>query len=399
MPAPCGGTIRDEPLTLGRVLRIALAQRPAPRLSALQWKILHALCACRTPKLGGHHYLCLACGHRHFVAHACRNRHCPSCQGLAAHQWMEAQKKHLLPVPYFHVVFTLPHELNGLIRQNQRALFSLLFSAASETLLAFGENRFGVQVGVTAILHTWGQTLCEHYHLHCLVAGGGLSADGQQWVGTPPHFLFPVRALSKVFCGKFCHGLKELQQAGKLEFHGQMEALNQEKAFQGLLRQATRQKWVVYAKRPFAGPKQVLAYLSRYTHRVAIGNGRLQAFDPLQKRVSFFYKDYADGEKRKVMTLGLDEFVRRYSLHLLPERFVKIRHYGLLGNRGKEKRIARARELLAIRSVSSQAAVEGRLSVGQREPHLPTCPRCGVRKLLRTGVVAPTPKPDWEDSS
>lgn len=398
MPAPCGGTTRDEPLTLGVVLRAALAQRLASRLSASQWKILHALCACRTPKLGGHHYLCSACGHRHFVAHACRNRHCPSCQGLAAHQWMEAQERYLLPVPYFHVVFTLPHELNGLVRQNQRALFGLLFSAASQTLLTFGENRFGVQLGVTAILHTWGQTLSEHYHLHCLVTGGGLSADGRRWVGTPPHFLFPVRALSKVFCGKFCHGLKELYQVKKLEFHGQLQAVSQEKAFGRLLRQATRKKWVVYAKRPFAGPKQVLAYLSRYTHRVAISNGRLQAFNPVEKKVSFFYKDYADGEKKKLMTLGLEEFARRYSLHLLPERFVKIRHYGLLGNRDKEKRIAKARELLA-RTGASQPAVEAPITQSPREPNLPACPRCGSRKLIRTGVGVPAPKPHWEDSS
>src|SRR6267378_2562892 len=239
--------------SLAQVLRVGLAS-VRPRLPSHHWKVLRALLACRTPALGGHRYRCQKCGRAHFVPHSCRNRHCPLCQGHAAHEWLARQEATLLPVPYFHLVFTLPHELNPLIQQNQRALYSLLFAAASQTLLTFGQNRFGSQIGVTAVLHTWSQTLLDHYHLHCIVTGGGLSADGSQWVGAPPHYLFAVSALAEVFRGKFCAGLQQLYAEQKLEFHGQLSPLSQPKAFQCLMRQATRRSWVVYAKKPFAGP-------------------------------------------------------------------------------------------------------------------------------------------------
>jgi hypothetical protein len=334
--------------TLGQILRGVVQGSSAPtlRLSPEHWKVLRALAACRTPALGGQLFYCPACQREHFVAHSCRNRHCPQCQGAQALDWLAQQETALLPIPYFHLVFTLPHALNRLIRQNRRALFNLLFAAASQTLLEFGRQRLKAQIGISAVLHTWSQTLLDHYHLHCIVSGGGLALDGQHWVGTKDYYLFPVRALSRMFRGKFLAGLKGLYDEGKLEFHGQLQPLAQAPEFACLLRSAAKENWVVYAKRPFAGPQQVLKYLSNYTHRVAISNRRLIQADA--HTVTFGYKDYADGARRKTMTLEVDEFVRRFALHLLPERFVKIRHYGLLGNRQRHQRLQRARTLLGV---------------------------------------------------
>ena len=233
----CGPAGQPAGLKLAEVLRLGLAVAP-PKLPTHHWKILRALLACRTLALGGHRYDCQQCGQSHFVPHSCRNRHCPLCQGQAAHRWLEQQEHALLPVPYFHLVFTLPHVLNPLIQQNQRALYTLLFAAASQTLLEFGQNRFGVQLGLTAVLHTWSQTLLDHYHLHCIVTGGGLSRDGSRWVGTSGQYLFAVRALSTVFRGKFCAGLQQLQTEQQLQFHGQLSSLARPKAFAQLRRQA-----------------------------------------------------------------------------------------------------------------------------------------------------------------
>jgi hypothetical protein len=333
--------------TLGQVLRQVIASPVAAtlHLSPHQWQTVRALAACRTSALGGQLFRCTGCQREHFVAHSCRNRHCPQCQGARAVDWLEKQAAALLPIPYFHLVFTLPHALNGVIRQNRRALFKLLLDAASQTLLEFGAGRLKAQLGITAILHTWSQTLLDHYHLHCIVTGGGVALMGKRWVRSSAHYLFPVHALSRMFRGKYLAGLQALQDAGRLEFHGELEPLAKPEKFAALLRQAAQPQWVVYAKRPFAGPKQVLAYLSRYTHRVAISNRRLLAAGA--QHVTFDYKDYAAGATHKTMTLGLAEFVRRFCLHVLPERFVKIRHYGLLGNRQRQQRLARARQLLA----------------------------------------------------
>ena len=240
-------------LSLAAVLRAGIIGS-RPSLPRHHWRILNALLACRTPALGGHCYRCLECGRTHFVPHSCRNRHCPLCQGRAAKGWLAKQEAALLPVPYFHLVFTLPHALTPLIQQNQRALYNLLFHAASQTLLEFGQNRFQAQLGIPAVLHTWSQTLLDHYHLHCIVTGGGLSTDSSQWVSAPPHFLFAVRALSLVFRGKYCAGLEQLYAEGQLQFHGKLQPLGHPKAFKRLLRQAVRHKWTVFAKRPFAGP-------------------------------------------------------------------------------------------------------------------------------------------------
>ena len=359
-------------LTLAEVLRTGMPQyAQTHRLPLHHWKVVRALVACRTPALGGHHYRCEHCGKDHFVPHSCRNRHCPACQGAKGFDWMDKQTELLLPIPYFHLVFTLPHELNPLIQQNQAQLYDLLFDTVSETLLEFGRNRLHAQIGVTAVLHTWSQTLADHYHLHCIVTGGGLRHDGTGWQGTSPHWIFPVKALSKVFRGKFRDGLRQLYDEGRLEFHGQLQSLAQPQPFQKLIQQACGKSWVVCAKRPFAGPDAVLAYLARYTHRVGITNQRLLALDASAQTVTFAYKDYADGSRKKEMTLALGEFIRRFRLHILPERFVKIRHYGLLANRNRRIRIAQARAALPIHKTPSTPephAVES--------PALPVCPHC-----------------------
>jgi Putative transposase/Transposase zinc-binding domain len=372
--------------SLGQVARLALqAQQPGWRLSPAQWKVLRALAACRTPALGGHRYECARCGREHFVPHSCRNRHCPQCQGAQAFDWLARQAAVLLPIPYFHLVFTLPHALNPLIRQNRRALFNLLFDAANQTLLEFGRQRLGAQLGVTAVLHTWGQTLCEHYHLHCIVTGGGLALEGSGWQRSPAHYLFPVRALSQMFRGKFCAGLQRLHQRQGLQFHGSVQTLIQPRAFAGLVRQARQSKWVVYAKRPFAGPQQVLAYLSRYTHRVAIGNRRLLQVNA--QAVTFRYKDYADHARPKTMSLSLPEFVRRFCLHVLPEGFVKIRHYGLVSNRDRQKRLARARQALEL-TPSAPPPPPSNSSPTPLEPPR-RCPFCGAPALVLREEVPP----------
>ena len=373
--------------TLGQVLRSVI---PSPMASALrlsphQWKTLRALAACRTSALGGQLLRCTGCQREHFVAHSCRNRHCPQCQGARAVDWLQQQEAALLPIPYFHVVFTLPHTLNGLIRQNRRALFKLLFDAASQTLLEFGARGLKAQLGITAVLHTWSQTLLDHYHLHCIVTGGGLALEAERWVPSPAHYLFPVQALSRMFRGKFLAGLKELYEADELEFHGQCQGLAGRGRFASLLLEASRPQWVVYAKRPFAGPKQVLAYLSLYTHRVAISNRRLVSAQA--QSVTFAYKDYADGAKQKTMTLGLDEFVRRFCLHVLPERFVKIRHYGLLGNRQRQQRLAQARQLLGTSAPSPEQTRPAK-EVCAQMPRA-CCPFCGQPTLVLLREVAP----------
>jgi Putative transposase/Transposase zinc-binding domain len=374
-PVPVAGP------SLAAVLRAGV-RGSRPSLPKHQWRILNALLACRTPALGGHRYRCQKCGRTHFVPHSCRNRHCPLCQGRSAREWLTKQKAALLPVPYFHLVFTLPHVLNPLIRQNQRVLYTLLFQAASDTLLTFGRQRFQAQLGITAVLHTWSQTLLDHYHLHCIVTGGGLSEDGARWVRSPGHYLFAVPALAAVFRGKFCSSLERLYADGKLQFHGQLGLLAQPGPFKNLLCQAVRHKWVVYAKRPFAGPQQVLAYLSRYTHRVAISPSRLLALETQGQTVTFAWKDYADGAKGKTMRLDLREFVRRFCLHLLPERFVKIRHFGFLSNRQRKNQVAQARRLLAQNA---------RRKPPEPDTHSPAltrvCPHCGSEQLVLVEIV------------
>jgi hypothetical protein len=393
-PAAAGRAV----LTMGAVLR-AIRDGLHPNLPAWQRKILGALCACRTPALGGHRYRCSACHKEHFVAHSCRNRHCPACQGAAALEWLARQETALLPVPYFHLIVTLPHDLNPLIAQNQAALLNLLFASASATVLDFGRRHFGVDLGLTAILHTWGQTLIDHYHLHILVTGGGLSADRTRWVSVPQNFLFPVSALSTVFRAKFCEGLQTLYAAGSLQFHGQLQPLRQVHHFQALVRRATRRSWNVHVKRPFAGPRTVLRYFSRYTHRVALGPSRLQRLDPDRQTVTFSYKDYADGDRIKPLELSFQEFLRRFGLHLLPPRFVKIRHYGLLANSHRRERLALARQLLSAESAHPADSPPSRTPAPAPAPPPLRCPHCHQLTLVLVEIVPPANDPAVLDSS
>ena len=394
---------RTEAITLGQVVRAALwPGRPSPRRPAHHWKVLRAIAACRTPALGGHLYQCAHCGREHFVPHSCRNRHCPTCQGLNGAQWLEKQAADLLPIPYFHVVFTLPHELNGLVQYNQRLGYDLLFASATETLLAFGRNNLQAQLGITAVLHTWGQKLDAHYHLHCIVTGGGLSLDGSRWVPIGPRWLFPVRALSVVFRAKFRDGLNRLFECQQLQWPPDLTHCQKPAAFGRWLRPSLRRKWVVYAKRPFAGPKTVLAYLCRYTHRVGLTNRRLQALNRATGTVSFDYKDYADGARHKSLTLSLEEFLRRFCLHILPPRFVKLRHYGLLSNRDRPTRLARVRQLLAALPPQTQP-LNTRMTPPSTSIAAPplVCPHCGARALVLLRVLLPlrTARPPISDTS
>jgi hypothetical protein len=343
----CSATGPAKSITLGEVVRAALpAFSQTHRLPVHHWKVLRAIAACHTPALGGHQYQCAHCGKEHFVPHSCGNRHCPTCQRLKGALWLEQQTEHLLPIPYFHVVFTLPHELNRLIQHNQASLHSLLFSSATDTLLEFGRNNLKAILGVTAVLHTWSQNLLDHYHLHCVVTGGGVSLDGESWVSVRPGWLFPVRALSVVFRAKFRDGLQQLFDKSQVQFPSSQTSLSDPLVFARWLRRLCRHQWVVFTKRPFAGPQAVLAYLCRYTHRVAITNSRLEALDIQNDTVTFRYKDYAHESRIRSMTLPLQEFLRRFCLHILPPRFVKIRHFGILSNRDRPARIAQARALL-----------------------------------------------------
>ena len=377
-------------LSLAEVLRAGLPDYARThRLPAHHWKVLNAIQACRTPLLGGHQYQCAHCRRAHFAPHACGNRHCPTCQGINRQRWLAAQAEVLLPIPYFHLVFTLPHQLNPLIQQNQRALYDLLFASAADTLLTFGRNNLGAQLGLSAVLHTWSQTLLDHYHLHCIVTGGGPALDANRWISSRPDYLFNVSALSPVFRAKFCEGLQALYAKGQFQFHGQLAPLAALAPFQQLVRTATRQGWVVYSQRPFAGPGQVLAYLSRYTHRVGISNRRRLELDRAASTLTFDYKDYADGARHKPMELSLTEFIRRLCLHFLPPRFVKIRHYGLLANRGRQARLEQARALLGVLPPSSPELPLLCPATTEEPTTRPRCPHCGQPALILIRVVPP----------
>lgn len=344
MNCPSGKT---PELTLAQVLGVFLPEYLQDRsVPAHQLKVLRRLSRCRSPQLGWTVWQCRACGRSHWRPNGCGDRHCPSCQHQHSRQWLERQRHGLLPVRYFHWVFTLPAKLRPLALQNPEALYSLLFESAGGTLLQFGRERFGAQLGITAILHTWGQNLMNHPHLHCLVTGGGLTAQNT-WAGPKQaRWLFPVHAIGHVFRAKFCAGLLQLHTTGKLQFHGALQSLSNAPAFSELLRQLQTQRWVVFAKGSVVGPDHVLNYLGRYTHRVAISNSRLHALDAQARTVAFTYKDYNDASHLKTLSLTGVEFLRRFLLHVLPHGFTKIRHYGLLGNNRRKHRVALARVAL-----------------------------------------------------
>jgi hypothetical protein len=395
----CSRAGQAKTITLGEILRAGLsALGEAPRRPAHHWKVLRALCACHTEALGGHRYLCHDCGREHFAPNGCGNRHCPSCQKLQSARWLDRQIEHVLPIPYFHVVFTLPHGLNPLIQYNQKRLYNLLFASASATLLEFGRNNLQATLGITAVLHTWSQTLLDHYHLHCVVTGGGLSLDGQRWIERSPKWLFPTRALSIVFRAKFRDGLQQLFAEGKLTFPKSEPSLCQPAAFARYLRQACRPKWVVYTKRPFAGPEAFLAYLCRYTHRVAITNNRIECWDQNKGAVTFRYKDYGQEGRTRQMTLNLPEFQRRFCLHILPPHFVKIRHYGLLSNRDRSERIEQARALLTQAPSSDQVPPAPVIIKEAPAPRV-VCPFCGSANVALIATLGRPPRTPLCDSS
>jgi len=318
------------------------------RLTWQQLKVLRAIEHCRTAALGGHLDRCSRCGHRAISYNSCRNRHCPKCLTNARDRWLADRQKELLNVGYFHVVFTLPHELSWLALHNQNVVYRLLFQASAETLLeiAADPKHLGAQIGFLSVLHTWGQTLQHHPHVHCVIPAGGLSPDGKQWIHPRCNaFFLPVKVLSRVFRGKFVAGLKRAFRKGKLLFPGSLKALEGEKTFAAFLRKLFRQDWVVYAKPPFGGPEHVLHYLARYTHRVAISNHRLIQLSDGQ--VTFRWKDYAHGSKKRKMTITAHEFLRRFLLHVLPKGFVRIRFFGFLANRLRRTQLAQCQQLLA----------------------------------------------------
>lgn len=325
--------------------RHGAAFRSAHPLVPAQQRAMAAIAACRTEALGGHVERCDACGLIRYHYHSCRNRHCPKCQTLAKERWLAARRAELLPAPYFHLVFTLPHKINALAQGNPRTLYRLLFQSVADTLIEFGANPrwLGGEIAATLVLHTWGQTLCQHLHLHALVAAGALHADGH-WIGARRGFLFPVTALSQVFRGKFLAALARAFDSQHFRFEGSTAQFTASAAQQRLLASLRQHDWVVYAKRPFGGPAQVLDYLGRYTHRVAISNHRLLSCTDTEIR--FRYKDYAHGNRRKVMALAPTEFIRRFLLHVLPAGFMRIRHYGILANRTKRAKLAAARVAL-----------------------------------------------------
>ena len=368
--------------------------------SPAQRQVLRTIARCRTARLGGHVEGCEACGHKRIAYNSCRNRHCPKCQGAARAKWMAAEQAMLLPVDYFHVVFTLPRTLNALMRVNPRELYALLFRAAAATLLTFARDpkHLGDEPAITMVLHTWGQNLTEHVHVHCVVSGGGLNADHSRWIATRRRgFLFPVRALGKVFRGKYLAALARLRRRGQLRFTGQCAGLAESAAWQGLLTTLQQTPRVVYAKPPFGGPERVLKYLSRYTHRVAISNHRLLFIGA--GVVRFVWKDYADHNAQKEMSLPAAEFLRRFLLHVVPRGFMRIRHYGILANRHRAQKLARCRELLGVAAAApSQEPIEPRDTDTHREAlddtdterPLAPCPMCGARMRV-IEILAPQP--------
>jgi putative transposase/transposase-like zinc-binding protein len=336
-----------------------------------QLKVMRAVMHCRTAALGGHVDICPRCGGDKAISYnSCRNRHCPKCQTQARQRWIDARKQELLQTRYFHAVFTLPHELRALILQNEAELYNLLFRTVADTLLEVAANpeHLGADIGFFGILHTWGQNLLFHPHIHCVIPGGGLSPDHSQWIHPRYSFFLPIPVLRKVFRGKFVDGLKHMHRDGRLTFAGSIQRMSEPKCFAAFLRTLFRQDWVVYAKPAFGGPEQVVRYLGRYTHHVAISNHRLVSFDG--SNVTFRWRDYARGNKQRLMTVSAEEFIRRFLVHVLPKRFVRIRHFGFMANHQRSSSLDLCRQRLEMAPVIRSTEIARAVSSW-------VCPRCG----------------------
>lgn len=347
-----------QPLELADVFRVGFADycSNGTALSLEHYKVANAIMSCHTAALGGHVFHCEQCGHEKISYNSCRNRHCPSCQAAARIEWVDRRVEELLPVPYFHVVFTVPAELNPFALRNKQVVYNILFKAAAETLhaLAARKKYLGANIGFIAVLHTWGQNLMDHPHLHCVVPAGGLSDDLKRWKSIPDKsFLFPVKVVAKLFRGKFLDLFRKAIDNREIHFHGALQQYESDpKTFRRLIDTLYKTEWVVYAKAPFAGPKPVLKYLGRYTHRIAISNSRITELS--EQTVSFKWKDYADNKREKVMTLAHGEFIRRFLLHVLPTGFVRIRYFGFMGQAVKKERLRQCRELLGVPSPETE---------------------------------------------
>lgn len=357
-------------------------------------RVVSAIVSCRTEYQGGRIERCDRCGFERAVYNSCRNRHCPKCQSMAKARWLDARSEELLPVGYFHAVFTLPHEINPVVQCNKRKLYTMLFKSVSETLARFGNNRrngLGGKLGFILILHTWSQVLLDHYHLHCVIPAGALSHDGSRWIAARTHYLFPVRALSRVFRGMFIELFEKAYYEGELIFPGSTAYLGTLPGFRKLIRQLKAQEWVVYSKKPFAGPEAVLDYLGRYTHRVAISNHRI--IDMRDGKVAFSYKDRSEMGIRKVMTIESGEFIRRFLLHVLPEGFMRIRHYGFLANRSKKQDLHRIREILRCTSMEQHAHEESTPALMLRLTgiNITQCPFCRKGAMKQIGEISSDP--------
>ena len=376
---------------LQKVFKVdASSYKEEHKLPLNQLKAISSIEFCRTERLGGHVYECDNCGELKVVYNSCRNRHCPKCQSLSKESWLDDRKRDLMPIKYFHVVFTIPNELNNLALRNQKVLYSILFRASSETLLQVSKDPkfLNANIGFMSILHTWGQNLMHHPHVHCVVTGGGLSHDGTKWIDSRKKFFLPIKVLSKVFRGKFLAYLKEAYYTNKLQFVGQINWLVDKMAFKNFIDNLYNKDWIVYCKPPFKDACNVLEYLGRYTHKVAISNNRIEEL--ANGLVVFKWKDYKDGNKIKHMTLAASEFIRRFLMHVLPSRFVKVRHYGITSNRNRNSKLSICKKLtgtIVDKNKSKLNMEELILKVFKKD--IAVCPCCNKGKLLIKNQIQP----------
>lgn len=385
---------RYEVADIFRAFGPAYRQQYGAHLSPAQWQAMHAIETCRTAALGGHVDQCDHCGAQRIAYNSCRNRHCPKCQALDKEQWLEARQADLLPIPYFHVVFTLPETLRPVALQHQAVVYDLLFQAASQTLMQLTRDpqHLGAEIGCTMLLHTWSQTLNYHPHVHGMVTGGGLSPDGSRWIGSRKDFFLPVKVMSRLFRGKVLAALKQAYQAGHLPFSGALAAWADEKIFRQQLTPLYQQDWIVYCKPPFGRPEQTLAYLARYTHRVALSNDRLLNIE--DDHVTFSYREATDRTRIQPMTIPAFEFIRRFLLHVIPHQFRRIRHYGLLSNRSRATKLQQAQQLLGARAPAHRLETTPKPTWQERLHRLTgvdprRCPCCGQGRWVTQQILLP----------